>query len=195
MADKAPTEAKIKEIADKAQRGQPDPLKKSAGRPLEFDQTTADMICERLADGESLREICLDDKMPARSTVFKWLSRVQVFADQYACAREAQADAIFDDILEIADDGRNDWMERKDSEDANLGWRENGEALRRSALRVDARKWMAGKLRPKKYSDKMIIGGDSSMDPIETTAGGDRELAKAVAFILAKGMKSDGSSD
>jgi hypothetical protein len=91
------------------------------------------------------------------------------FQDQYAHAREAQADAIFDDILEIADDGRNDWMEKKDSEGENIGWRENGEALRRSALRVDARKWMAGKLRPKKYGDKVVnehSGPDGGPIPI-----------------------------
>lgn len=152
--EKGLSKKKIKEIADKAEGGiTTEPGK----RPLEFRQATADIICERIADGESLRSICDDENMPARSTVFKWLSLVEPFADQYARAREAQADAIFDDIIQIADDGRNDWMERKDAEDENIGWRENGEALRRSQLRVDARKWMAGKLRPKKYSDKLEI--------------------------------------
>lgn len=126
------------------------------GRRTDYNQDIADMICERLADGESLRSICEDEAAPARSTVFRWLSLHPEFQDQYAHAREAQADTIFDDILEIADDGRNDWMEKKDSEGENIGWRENGEALRRSALRVDARKWMAGKLRPKKYGDKVV---------------------------------------
>lgn len=114
-------------------------------------------ICDRIANGESLRQIADDDGMPAASTVFVWLSEDTTFAEQYARAREAQADAIFDEILLIADDGRNDWIERKDEEDANMGWRENGEALRRSQLRIDARKWMAGKLRPKKYGDKLEL--------------------------------------
>lgn len=126
-------------------------------RQLEFDQAIADEICERIADGESLRGICEDDHIPASSTIFKWLSRVDAFAEQYAHAREAQADALFDEILSIADDGRNDWMEKKDEDGNNIGWRENGEAMRRSQLRVDARKWMAGKLRPKKYGDKQEI--------------------------------------
>ena len=114
-------------------------------------------ICERISNGESLRQICDGDDMPAASTVFVWLSNDSAFSEQYARAREAQADAIFDEILLIADDGRNDWVERKDQEDANLGWRENGEAIRRSQLRIDARKWMAGKLRPKKYGDKLEL--------------------------------------
>lgn len=114
-------------------------------------------ICNRIANGESLRQIADDKDMPAASTVFVWLSDDSAFAEQYARAREAQADAIFDEILLIADDGRNDWMERKDQEDANMGWRENGEALNRSRLRIDARKWMAGKLRPKKYGEKLEL--------------------------------------
>lgn len=94
--------------------------------------------------------------MPHVATVCRWLAGNEAFREQYAQAREAQADALFDEILEIADDGRNDWMERKDAEGENMGWRENGEAIRRSVLRVDARKWMAGKLRPKKYGEKIV---------------------------------------
>lgn len=126
---------------------------------MEFSTELADLICERIADGESLRAICADEGMPAKSTVFKWLSLHSDFADQYAHAREAQADSLFDEILGIADDGTNDWMERKDEDGEVFGWRENGEALRRSVLRVDARKWMAGKLRPKKYGDKLSVDG------------------------------------
>lgn len=127
------------------------------GRPtIRTDEMVAQML-ERLADGESLRSICTDESMPARSTVFKWLSEDEAFADQYAHARDAQADAIFDDILEIADDGRNDWMEKRNGDGEAIGWVENGEALRRSQLRIESRKWMAGKLKPKKYSDKAQV--------------------------------------
>lgn len=125
------------------------------GRPSKFTEAAADAICQRLAEGESLKAICDGDDMPAQSTVFKWLSEQQTFSERYARAREAQADALFDEILTIADDGRNDWIELKDEENENRGWRENGEALRRSQLRVDARKWMAAKLRPKKYGEKV----------------------------------------
>lgn len=114
-------------------------------------------ICQRISNGESLRQIASDDGMPAASTVFVWLQEDRAFSEQYARAREAQADAIFDEILLIADDGQNDWMERKNSDGQNIGWQENGEALRRSQLRIDARKWMAGKLQPKKYSDKLQL--------------------------------------
>lgn len=124
------------------------------GRPTKFSQALADAICERIADGDSLRTICDEEGFPARSTVFKWLSENKSFSDQYAHAREEQADSLFDEILSIADDGRNDWMEKHGKEGENIGWQENGEALRRSQLRIDARKWMAGKLRPKRYGDR-----------------------------------------
>jgi hypothetical protein len=122
-----------------------------------FTQDIADTICERIADGESLRSICADEAMPSTSTVCKWLAAEPSFSEQYARARELQADALVDEILEIADDGTNDWMERKNADDQSIGWRENGEALRRSQLRVDARKWMAGKLQAKKYGDKLDL--------------------------------------
>lgn len=125
---------------------------------MAFSQETADIICERIAAGESVRTICADDGMPACSTVFKWLSENEAFSEQYARARETQADTIFDEILEIADNARNDWMERRGEDDA--GWVANGEHIQRSRLRIDARKWMAGKLRPKKYGDKLELAGD-----------------------------------
>lgn len=139
-------------------------------RASEFTQEIADIICERIADGESLRSICKDEALPSTVTVFKWLNAFDAFAKQYTRAREAQADALVDEILEIVDDGSNDWMERHDEEGGNTGWRENGEAIRRSALRVDARKWMAGKLQPKKYSEKhqlALTGADGGAVRIE----------------------------
>jgi hypothetical protein len=126
-----------------------------------YTEEKALLICERLADGESLKSICEDESMPSKSTVFKWLSENATFSDMYARARETQADALFDDILSIADDARNDWMEKNFGEETR--WVENGEAIRRSQLRIDARKWMAGKLRPKKYGEKLDINLDGSV--------------------------------
>lgn len=129
--------------------------KHPGGRPSEYNEDTADKICEGLTSGRSLRSICADDEMPACSTVMRWLARNDEFRKQYAYAREVQADALADEILDIADDGSNDWMEKHDSEGASVGWQFNGEAARRSQIRIDARKWLAGKMRPKKYGDKI----------------------------------------
>lgn len=137
-----------------------------------YDKETATAaICERIADGESLRSICASDDMPSKATVCKWLSEDKAFSDQYARAREMQADALFDEIIDIADDGSNDWMEKRSANGDVIGWVENGEALRRSVLRVDARKWMAGKLRPKKYGEKLDVEHSGEV-VINVTVGG-----------------------
>src|ERR1041385_4379143 len=106
-------------------------------RPSSYTQEKADAICERLINGESLRKICLDPDMPDASTVCRWLAHEdnELFRQQYARAREAQADTLADEILDIADDGSNDFM----GDDEKY----NGDAVQRSKLRVDARKWLA----------------------------------------------------
>lgn len=127
-------------------------------RASSFTQAIADTICTRLADGQSLREICRDEEMPSQSMVFRWLADNDTFREQYARAREAQADRFADEILEIADDGSNDWMLRKvGEEDVEVA---NHEHISRSKLRVDARKWLMSKMAPKKYGDKLTHASD-----------------------------------
>ena len=120
------------------------------GRPSDFTQETAAQICERIANGESLRRICLDDAMPGMSTVFQWLTAHAIFAEQYAHAREAQADTLADEIVDIADDGSRDYA--VDEQGRQIV---DHDHITRSRLRVDARKWIASKLKPKKYGDKV----------------------------------------
>lgn len=120
------------------------------GRPSIYSAEIADSICERLADGESLRTICLIDGMPSRGTVFRWLAQDDAFRDQYAHARQAQADTLADEIIDIADDGINDTYENADGKEVV-----NQDVIARSRLRVDARKWIASKLKPKVYGEKV----------------------------------------
>lgn len=125
------------------------------GRPSDFTQETADTICERIADGESLRSICNGEDMPNKATVFRWLAAHDLFRDQYARARETQADALFDEILAIADTPQIG-EKRKIKEDGGVEV-STGDMIEHRRLQVDARKWMAGKLRPKKYGDKIDV--------------------------------------
>ncbi|MBX5008145.1 terminase small subunit-like protein [Rhizobium lentis] len=127
------------------------------GRPTKFTQSLANVICARIADGESLRSICRDETMPGKSTVLAWLADDDKadFRTKYAQAREIQADGFVDEMVEIADDGSNDWMKRQFGEETR--WVENGEALRRSQLRIATRQWIAEKLKPKKYGSKVEL--------------------------------------
>jgi hypothetical protein len=116
------------------------------GRPSEFTPEIANEICERLAEGESLRTICDEDAMPSRSTVRLWRKGNEAFSAQYAHARECQAETYAEKIVDDA----------LVATDAALG-----------RLRMDALKWAASKLAPKKYGDKIAhVGGDEGDAPI-----------------------------
>ncbi len=130
------------------------------GRPTTYSQSLSDLICARIAEGESMRSISRDDGMPCLASLFNWLRTHPQFLEQYAIAKEQSTDALFEEILDIADDGTNDWMERHGEDGENTGWKINGEALGRSRLRVDTRKWALSKLKPKKYGDRIAVAGD-----------------------------------
>jgi hypothetical protein len=140
----------------------------NTGRPTNYTQELADVICELLAMGWSVRRICehgqeeTDVKMPALRTFYKWLRENEDFMHQYARAKEDGVEAEIEDAKDIADDGRNDWMAIYDKQGAIIGWRVNGEAVQRSKLRVDLIKWKASKLKAKKYGDKLDLtsGGE-----------------------------------
>lgn len=129
----------------------------TVGRPSTYSQELADRICEKLAEGLSLRTVCKEDWAPALSSVFKWLREKPEFSEQYAKAKEQGALAMFEEILDIADDGTNDWMEIHSADGEAIGWKQNGEAIQRSRLRVDTRKWALSKILPKKYGDRQQL--------------------------------------
>lgn len=137
-----------------------------------FTRKIADTILERLADGETLRAICRTEGMPPESTVRNWaMDDVDGFAAQYARAREIGYHSMADELLDISDDGQNDWMMRN-AED-NPSWEVNGEHMQRSRLRVDTRKWLLSKALPKVYGDKL----DVSHSPIAIHLGADAKKA------------------
>lgn len=137
-----------------------------------YDPDMASCICVEIASGRSLRDICSKEGMPDKATVFRWLAAHEDFRDQYARAREAQADAMLEDILEIADDGKNDTYL---DEEGNA--RTNQDVIARSRLRVEARKWAMSKMAPKKYGDKLDLhhgGADGGPLVVEITRFADR---------------------
>lgn len=97
--------------------------------------------------------------MPCVASVFNWLRTYPEFLAQYTRAKEEAADAFVEEMLDISDDGRNDWMEKLGKDGEPIGWQLNGEHVNRSRLRVDTRKWIASKLKPKKYGDKVALTG------------------------------------
>jgi hypothetical protein len=135
-----------------------EPAKVPSGRPSSYSQATVDYICQQMSEGRSLRKICQDEAMPAQATIFRWLADPErrSFREQYARAREAMADAVVDEAMEIADNSQQDTLIGEDgAEKANHEW------IARSRLRVDMRKWYAGKVAPKKYGERLELAGDA----------------------------------
>ena len=124
------------------------------GRPSDYSLETCEVICARLIEGESLRAICRRDDMPAISTVMNWLRQHQAFVELYARARELQADAMFEELLDIADDGTNDYGVNEDGESNGKLDRDH---ITRSRLRIDTRKWILARMNPKKYGDAVSM--------------------------------------
>ena len=135
------------------------------GRPSTFNQKIADEICEGLAMGYSIRTVLKPDHMPAISTFFRWMREHEDFQKQYARSKQEAADAMAEDLLDIVDDGTNDWMT------INKGGYEmqvvDKEAVMRSRLRADTRRWLMSKMKPKKYGDKLDLTSEGKR--IETT--------------------------
>lgn len=130
-------------------------------RPSDYTDELACDICGKISEGQSLRKICAAKGMPDRTTVFRWLDKDMAFRDQYARAREAQTEFWAHEIIEIADtplEGqRTEEGTNADGEPFSKTVREDMLGHRR--LQIDARKWLMSKLAPKKYGDKLELGG------------------------------------
>ncbi len=138
--------------------------KPKTGRPSSYTPEHADSICEHIAGGRSLVSWCKQDETrPSYTSVMRWLESNEAFRDNYARARQDQADYLAEEIVQIADDGANDTYATDDGE------RTNQDVIARSRLRVDARKWYASKLAPKKYGDRVTHAGDENA-PLQVSA-------------------------
>lgn len=124
------------------------------GRPTDYTQDIASEICSRIIDGESLRKICSDDHMPSKATIFNWLAKNDSFLDQYTRAKSDQADTMEDDMLAISDSVGADAAE-----------------VAKARLQIETRKWIASKLKPKKYGDKLDLNHSGTIVSIKDFTG------------------------
>ena len=157
------------------------------GRPLLYTQALAETICARLAEGESLRSICIDE-MPHESTVRLWVADdVQGFATHYARSRAVGYERHAEEIIDLADMCR---MGAKTTTKAD-GTTEvvTSDMVDRARLQIDARKWILAKMLPKKYGDKIAIGGADDLPAIkaQTDMSDAALLAIATKVVLIGG--------
>ena len=136
--------------------------RKKIGRPSKYTPELAAEICERLSNGEPLRQICRDDHMPAWTRIYDWMGRDEALSGAIARARDIGADAIAEEALEILDTPP-EYVLTKNGEAVDSGyvtWQRNRAELRLKLLA----KW-----NPKKYGDRQIISGDKD-NPLEVKA-------------------------
>jgi len=159
------------------------------GPAYEWTSDVEDEILSRIAKGEAIRNICKDDWLPAWSTLNKRLASDSEFSARYARAREEQADTIFDQCLDIADSQEGDIIPGRDGEPDKV----NHDAIARAKLRIDTRKWMAGKLRPKVYGDKLdLSSSDGTMTPKPSF---DASRLSTAALIELQGAMNEQAPD
>lgn len=127
----------------------------SKGRPKKLTAALSRTIFERIAQGESVNRLCADPDMPCKASFFNWLATDDDFLDNYQKAKAVCAHSMAEDVLEIADDARNDFMDSLDEDDpARAVYRLNSENIQRSRLRVDARLKLMRVLNPRSYGDR-----------------------------------------
>ena len=139
-------------VADVAVEPQTKEITKT-GRPSSYTEQMANLICIRLAEGESLNKICKDEGMPDKATVFRWLASDASFCDKYARARELQAETQFDELIDIVDQPPElSYVTGKDGELIEVKF--DSSYVQWMKLRVDTRKWTAARMAPKKYGEQ-----------------------------------------
>jgi hypothetical protein len=113
---------------------------------ISYSEALANEMLNRMASGQSLNSVCKLDHMPHIATVFDWIEKHPAFGEKYARARELAAHALFDQMIDIADDTSGDLLDDGSA---------NNAAIQRARLRVDTRARIAGKLAPKVYGERI----------------------------------------
>ncbi len=134
---------------------------KKTGRPTVYTEAIGDKICEQISEGMAVASICKAKDMPAPRSVYRWLRTIDGFRQNYEQAKEDQADAMVEKMLEIADSAEAD----------------NAQVAR---LQVDTRKWVASKFKAKKYGDAKTITHAGS---VSLTDLSDEELERKLAQL------------
>ena len=157
------------------------------GRPSDYTPEIADVICKRLADGASLKQVCSCEDMPARSAVYTWLLKHSEFADKYARACEIRADYVFDEMFEIADTPQLG-VKTVTKPDGSVETTE-GNMIEHRRLRIDARKWALARMSPRKYGDRQTTDANVhvAVAPEITADMTPAQAAEAFAIALRGG--------
>lgn len=148
-------------------------------------EAVIELIFNEIVGGVSVRSIFKNDysiKLPSRKTFNEWLAEDEELSAHYACACARREEGIFEDMLIIADNQESDVYEDEDGVE-----HVNHNVIKRAQLRIDTRKWMLGKMRPKKYGDKLVTENTNKNVEVVLTP---EENEKLIAELEAEAAKS-----
>ena len=123
------------------------PAPAPVGRPTAYSEEVAAEICRRVGAGDGTLELGAADDLPCIQSIYNWLEEHEEFRRRYKAACEQRAHLLADEVLAIANDESRDFMPARDGQ----GLVPNLQGIRRAKLMIDARKWRAAKLAPRKY--------------------------------------------
>lgn len=133
--------------------------------PVEYSPEVWAGICAEIAAGGALSRVCRDNpKYPAADVAWRWLAARPELRVSYNDAVARRAEALAEEILEISDDGSRDYVPGPDGKMVP-----DHDHIARSRLRVDSRKWLAARLAPRKYGDRVELAGDAE-NPVQIAA-------------------------
>lgn len=199
---KAPRKADIKDAVNRAIVASA-AKERPKGAQTVYSRELADLILGRMANGETVNQICRDLKAQGVSisapTVRLWvLDDRDGFAERYARARDMMFDYWAEEQVDIADDASNDWMVREGKDGENLGWQVNGDHIQRSKLRIDTRKWLLSKLKPERYGEKVAVDHGGKVEQVHTEAPqstGEDHMADITQRFASKVPKPNGHAN
>ena len=87
--------------------------------------------------------------MPDSNTFYKWMNEDEQKLEQYARAREEQADYYLDEMIRVAYENNADVYVEPETGNVKI----DGNVVQRSRLIVDSLKWSMARIAPKKYGD------------------------------------------
>lgn len=155
----APTALKSDDLIPK------DTAKNQVGRPTAYTQKIVDEIMSRVAMGYSIRKTLAPDHLPSIETHYRWLREKPEYYEHYTRAKEDQVDALAEDLLDIADDNSQDFIEDDYQGGRTPGYQFNSEHVQRAKLRIETRRWLMSKMKPRKYGDKLDVTSDGKELP------------------------------
>jgi hypothetical protein len=155
----------IKTMAANAPKSRASKKKKKLGRPSKRTPKVVKAICEGLAEGQSLREMCKKPELPSWRRVLTWAHEDPIFRQQYEEAQRARLETWAEQLVTLADQPDKNVQQRR--------------------LQIDTRKWILSKLLPKKYGDRLALAGDDE-SPLHLS---DIEVEHRIRSILADAEK------